>query len=334
MKMILWGVSAATLAATLTATLAATVAVAQVDTVLPEDKADAAKTSDRVSAEGRSYTDSQGDEVFFPIGDSSFADEVTIFQSGRPAATLAEARNPRGALGAPDYTPADEQGYVTLGCGGSLIAQFDDNVLVDVDGDDLYVFEIGAEVEPMKVSVSADGVEWIDIGSIGGATSSVDIAPYVEADTAYRFVRLEDEGAACEPSWPGADIDAIGAVGAGQRILLESSVLFGFDDANLRGDAVDALRSVNAAIMEQDNARVVIEGYTDAEGPEEYNVDLSQRRADAVREYLQELSTRDSDRYVSVGRGEAKPVASNETTEGSAENRRVEILILTPNSAG
>ncbi len=304
-------------------------AAAQVDTVLPEDD-ESAPEAERVSPEGASYPDGEGGEVYFPIGEASFADTVTEFVPGQPDATRVSARTPSGALGAPDYDENADTGYVTLGCGGVLIAQFDDNVIVNVDGPDLYVYEIGETEEPMRLSISTDGEEFVDIGEIGGGVTGVELEDHIENTEAYRYVRLQDAGEACEPSWPGADIDAIGAIGSGQRLLLESAVLFDFNEATLREEAVDALRSVNAAIEEQDSARVIIEGYTDASGDANYNMDLSRRRADAVRARLEEISDRDQDTFVSVGRGETRPVAPNDSSQGAAQNRRVEILILTP----
>jgi outer membrane protein OmpA-like peptidoglycan-associated protein len=72
--------------------------------------------------------------------------------------------------------------------------------------------------------------------------------------------------------------------------------------------------------------RVLIEGHTDSVGSDAYNLDLSQRRADAVRDFLlqngvnaAQISTR--------GYGKASPVASNATAEGRQQNRRVELII-------
>ena len=79
------------------------------------------------------------------------------------------------------------------------------------------------------------------------------------------------------------------------------------------------------AIMEKDtNARLVLAGYTDGVGSEGYNLELSQKRAEAVRDYL--MATSRSARIVSPSLnwfGKANPIASNQTPEGRALNRRV-----------
>ena len=68
-------------------------------------------------------------------------------------------------------------------------------------------------------------------------------------------------------------------------------------------------------------------GYTDDTGKAEYNMELSRRRAEAVADYLQKKFELGSDRVVANWYGAANPIASNDTTEGRAQNRRVEIAI-------
>ncbi len=74
------------------------------------------------------------------------------------------------------------------------------------------------------------------------------------------------------------------------------------------------------------NRNVVVEGFTDSQGAAQYNVDLSQRRADAVRDYIVQRGF-DATRIQAHGIGEARPVADNATAEGRANNRRVEIVL-------
>jgi outer membrane protein OmpA-like peptidoglycan-associated protein len=69
-----------------------------------------------------------------------------------------------------------------------------------------------------------------------------------------------------------------------------------------------------------------VEGYTDSQGSDTYNLDLSQRRADAVRDYLVHRGY-DSSRVQAHGIGEGRPIADNATAEGRANNRRVEIVL-------
>src|SRR5947199_7641233 len=83
---------------------------------------------------GKDYTDTRHHAVHFPLGDTSFADEVVSFTIGHPEPQPANARNAREALGPPDNNDKLHSGFVTLGCGGSLTLRFTDNALVDVDG--------------------------------------------------------------------------------------------------------------------------------------------------------------------------------------------------------
>jgi outer membrane protein OmpA-like peptidoglycan-associated protein len=81
-------------------------------------------------------------------------------------------------------------------------------------------------------------------------------------------------------------------------------------------------------ILREENTVVVIaEGHTDATGSAAYNQKLSERRADAVRRYLVNGGI-GAERIQTEGFGESRPVASNETADGRAQNRRVELRIL------
>lgn len=123
-----------------------------------------------------------------------------------------------------------------------------------------------------------------------------------------------------------AKLAAVKEEARGLVITLSGSVLFGSDQATLLPDAQKRLSDVSDAILATEGRKVVIEGHTDSQGTEAHNLDLSQRRADAVRSFL---LTRGYDAALvrGVGIGESRPVADNETAEGRANNRRVEIIL-------
>jgi hypothetical protein len=121
---------------------------------------------------GKFYSDGHGGKVSFPLGDISFADEVVSFKKGTPSAAEKDS-NPKHGIGIPDYDSDSDSNYVTLGCGGTLVFRFLDNALIDIEGPDLYVFEIGEAVEPTTLSISKDGKNWIDIGKISGGKADV-----------------------------------------------------------------------------------------------------------------------------------------------------------------
>ena len=76
-----------------------------------------------------------------------------------------------------------------------------------------------------------------------------------------------------------------------------------------------------------DIRKVRIEGHTDSKGADAYNMELSQRRADAVKEYLMEHGISE-EILVAIGYGETRPVDTNDTAEGRAKNRRIEFFII------
>lgn len=110
-------------------------------------------------------------------------------------------------------------------------------------------------------------------------------------------------------------------------MTLSGAVLFKHASAELLPIARERLREVAAVLREYEQGnQIVIEGHTDSRGSDEYNRNLSQKRAEAVRTFL--VSEGVSESVVqAVGRGESEPIAANDTSEGRANNRRVEIAI-------
>jgi len=110
-----------------------------------------------------------------------------------------------------------------------------------------------------------------------------------------------------------------------KKIVLRG-VNFDFDKAAIRPDARPILDEAARALKEESAIEVSVEGHTDSIGGEAYNEKLSLRRAEAVREYLAAQGI-DPNRMQVRGLGEAQPVASNDTAEGRAQNRRVELRV-------
>lgn len=118
----------------------------------------------------------------------------------------------------------------------------------------------------------------------------------------------------------------------GTVLTLSGQVLFLTGKAELLPAARDQLQQVAKALIDNgDNRSIVIEGHTDSRGDEAMNMQLSRERADAVRLFLIDAGV-PADRLTSVGKGEAAPIASNDTPEGRANNRRVEIVLSNANS--
>jgi len=113
-----------------------------------------------------------------------------------------------------------------------------------------------------------------------------------------------------------------------------ASVRFNFDSYELTPEAKDALNQLASQIKDRDNFILEIQGFADWVGSDAYNNQLTQRRADAVRRYIAEQHNIALFRMHILGFGEVRPVADNKTPEGRAENRRVEIRLLTRNISG
>ncbi|MEZ4524436.1 MAG: hypothetical protein R2941_00745 [Desulfobacterales bacterium] len=161
--------------------------------------------------------------VEFPSGAISFADAAINYT---PTSNVKHPHNdPTKALSVPDYH--DEEGYVALGDEGILILQFTDNSLTTSGNNlnDLWIFEIGAMIEPTSVAISTNGSDWINVGQTSGATSGIDIDAFVDSGVIigekYSFVKLTDllphqSGSPFE----GADIDAVGAISSDEAVPL------------------------------------------------------------------------------------------------------------------
>jgi OmpA-OmpF porin, OOP family len=109
-------------------------------------------------------------------------------------------------------------------------------------------------------------------------------------------------------------------------VLTLGDVLFAPDQSEPTPAAMRKLSPLVTILEDQPQRSIRIEGYTDSRGPESYNLDLSQRRADAVRDFLIDNGIAPQ-RITARGYGEAVSVASNTTLAGRRENRRVEVLV-------
>lgn len=154
--------------------------------------------------------------VEFPDGAISFADAVVSYNPGANvgAGEYSDATN---ALGIPDGASVGD--YVSLGWAGNLVLRFTDNSLTTSNDNalDLWIFEIGAAVEPTYIDISTNGTDWISVGGVGGATSGIDIDAYIGSGVVlwekYSYVRLTDMDKRYSGSpFGGADIDAVGAI--------------------------------------------------------------------------------------------------------------------------
>ncbi|HYY70497.1 MAG TPA: OmpA family protein [Terriglobales bacterium] len=113
------------------------------------------------------------------------------------------------------------------------------------------------------------------------------------------------------------------------RPVVETTVHFGFDKADLTSKAKQALDQLGGDIPNAKHYIIVVDGNTDSTGPADYNYQLSERRASAVIQYLAEKYDVPAHKIFVIGLGKDKPAASNASSTGRAKNRRVDVRLMT-----
>ncbi|MEN9629618.1 MAG: hypothetical protein RJA10_2845 [Pseudomonadota bacterium] len=158
----------------------------------------------------------------FPQGAASFADAVVSYAVGGGGVT-APHQGASNATGLPNYAGTNgcasqaACSFVSLGDGGSVTLRFVDNLLTGSGSNapDLWVFEVGPDIEDTFIDISKDGVVWFPVGKVFGSTAGIDIDAFgFGAAEQFAFVRLTDDTNEGGQSGitAGADIDAVGAI--------------------------------------------------------------------------------------------------------------------------
>lgn len=136
--------------------------------------------------------------------------------------------------------------------------------------------------------------------------------------------KMDKQAKEIKETLPGAEVER---VGEGIKITMnESIVTFAFDSSNLTTLAKTNLDKLVQVLVNNPDTNINIYGHTDSKGSDDYNQKLSERRANSVKAYLVSKGIASS-RMFALGEGESMPVASNDTEEGRAKNRRVEFAI-------
>lgn len=112
-----------------------------------------------------------------------------------------------------------------------------------------------------------------------------------------------------------------------ERVSIILNILFDFDKAVVKDKYYADVKKIADLMHEFPDKNITIEGHTDNFGTDEYNKKLSAERAASVRQYLIDKFGINGSRLTSVGYGEEKPIASNDTAEGRQKNRRVEAVL-------
>ena len=163
------------------------------------------------------------------------------------------------------------------------------------------------------------------IGNQTGSTARGAIIGAVVGGAAGAIIghQMDQQAKELEQNVNGATIQR---VGEGIAVTFASGILFPFNSTEILPAGKTNLQELANSLQKYPNSDVLIVGHTDSVGTDAYNLDLSQRRAQAAAAYLQSVGV-PANRLRTVGRGEAEPIQSNDTEEGRARNRRVEVAI-------
>lgn len=115
-------------------------------------------------------------------------------------------------------------------------------------------------------------------------------------------------------------------IGEGIKMTFDSGLLFGFDSYSISEATRKNLDNMAEVLKDYEDTDILIEGHTDSVGDEQYNQNLSEKRAEAVSDYLRQHKVKRK-RLRTVGYGENQPIASNDDQAGQKLNRRVEVVI-------
>ncbi len=136
--------------------------------------------------------------------------------------------------------------------------------------------------------------------------------------------KMDKQAREIKTALPGAEVER---VNEGIKITFnETMVNFGFDSAVLTSTTKGNLDKLAEVLKNNPDTNISIYGHTDSKGSDAYNLTLSEKRANAVVDYLTSLGI-SRNRMTAKGLGESEPIATNETEEGRAKNRRVEFAI-------
>ena len=154
----------------------------------------------------------------------------------------------------------------------------------------------------------------IQLGAAGGIVGG-GVGNYMDRQEAKLRAQLQGTG--------------VSVTRSGDNIILNmpGNVTFQTNSADINASFYPVLNSVALVLKEFDKTVVDVAGHADSTGPDDKNLDLSQRRAGSVSSYMAAQAV-NTQRLIAVGYGETRPIASNDTPEGRQQNRRVEITLV------
>lgn len=175
------------------------------------------------------------------------------------------------------------------------------------------------------IGAAAGGTIGGIIGKNSGSTAKGAIIGAVVGGTVGAVIghQMDQQAKEIKQQIPGAVVER---VGEGIQVTFESGLLFDFDSDAIRAAAAENLRNLAASLQKYPTTDLLIVGHTDAQGSDQYNQDLSERRAASTASYLASQGV-ERTRLHTAGRGETEPVTDNSSEVEQQRNRRVEVAI-------
>ncbi len=172
----------------------------------------------------------------------------------------------------------------------------------------------GAALGAIGGAIAGDAGEGAAIGAVVGTLAGMGVGAYMDHQEAQLRQKLAGSGV------------RVLREGNNLRLIMPGNITFATDSSNISPQFYHTLNAVATVLNGFPETLIRVTGHTDSTGSEQYNLNLSQRRADSVAQYLVAQGVAPN-RVVATGMGESMPIASNNTPVGRAQNRRVEISI-------
>lgn len=172
----------------------------------------------------------------------------------------------------------------------------------------------GAALGAIGGAIAGDAGKGAAIGAVVGTLAGMGVGAYMDHQEAQLRQKLAGSGV------------KVLREGNSLRLIMPGNITFATDSANISPRFFSTLNAVATVLNGFPETLIRVTGHTDSTGSEQYNLNLSQRRADSVAQYLVAQGVAPN-RVVAIGMGESVPIASNSTPAGRAQNRRVEIRI-------
>ncbi|MDR0748556.1 MAG: OmpA family protein [Tannerellaceae bacterium] len=183
-------------------------------------------------------------------------------------------------------------------------------------------------VKGTGIGAGAGGAIGAGIGAIAGNTALGAVIGAAVGGTAGALIgkKMDKQKKELETTIPDATIESVNN-GEALKVTFDSGILFATNSSTVSDASKNALRSFSTSLKEHPDTYIKVVGHTDNTGRVDYNQTLSEKRAQSVFDYMLSQGI-NNNRITYEGKGVHEPVATNNTAEGRALNRRVEILIM------